>query len=235
MTQVVFATPSTTHSVCLDFHNSMLRTERLCLSLAMETAHLSIGGDCYLWKVRSHLASKFLADFPNATDLFFLDDDIGWPEAKVIDFLNRPEPVVGGVYPKKSDQLDFPLELVADGQGKPISRDGLLQAASLGAGFLRIKRHVLEEMAAGALPFRETRPGGEVWDAKAFFLEGVGPDGHAWGEDKYFFNKWIEMGGEVWIDPDIQFSHQGHKKWRANLADYAANMKISAPEREQAA
>ena len=43
-----------------------------------------------------------------ADSLFFLDDDIGWPPEKVLAFLERDEPILFGVYPKKQETEDWP-------------------------------------------------------------------------------------------------------------------------------
>ena len=49
------------------------------------------------------------------------------------------------------------------------------------------------------------------------FRVGVEPDGTWYGEDVYFCKAWRAMGGEIWIDPYIEFSHAGRKKWVNSL------------------
>lgn len=218
MPTVIFATPSTTHSVCLDYLNSAVETDRLMREKGCGVGHLQIGGDCYLWKVRSKLATRFLRDFPDATDLFFLDDDVGWPAPKVLEFLLRPEDILVGIYPKKSDQLDFPVELMGGDDGRPVERGGLYRVLSAGAGFCRIKRHVLEHMADKVPLFKEVEHGHES-AYHGLFAEGI-VDGWAWGEDKYFFALAQQEGFEIWADPDISFTHRGTKTWRATLGDH---------------
>lgn len=105
-------------------------------------------GDPYLAKVRNRLASQFLTEFPGATDLFFIDDDVGWPAAKVVDFLRRPEDIVFGCYPRKKDELEFPVSLEMTDDGKRfVEHDGLYAAELVPTGFMRIRRHVIERMA----------------------------------------------------------------------------------------
>lgn len=227
---VIFATPSTTHSVCLDYLVSVIATDRLMVQNRFGVGHMHIGGDCYLWKVRSKIATRFLRDHPEATDLFFLDDDIGWEPGKVVEFLNRPEDILVGVYPKKNDELDFPLELMAGDDGQPIQKDGLYRALSAGAGFLRIKRHVLEKMAESAPRFKEDNGNG-VEEYIGFFWEGI-VDGWAWGEDKYFFEFAQQNGFETWADPNIKFTHRGGKTWKARLSDHVAKFNLNKEDAE---
>lgn len=216
MPTAMFATPSTTHSVCIDYLNAAIATDRLLREKGCGVGHIQIGGDCYLWKVRSKIASMFLAT--DATDLFFLDDDLGWPPEKVLEFLLRPEDIMVGIYPKKSDDLDFPVELMAGEDHQPIERGGLYRVVSAGAGFCRIKRRVLEAMRDKVPVFKEMERG-VATEYHGFFAEGI-VDGWAWGEDKYFFALCIQEGFEVWCDPDIPFSHRGGKTWRASLSPH---------------
>ena len=159
VTLVLFATPSLDHRVCMDFFCSSLETQRLLMAAGIGQGYIQIGGDCYLAKVRNKLVAQFLAH-ADATDLFFLDDDIGWQPEKVIEFLSRPEEVVAGIYPKKSDDLDFPVELEADAEtGQLIERDGMVRASAVPTGFLRIKRAAIERLVAANGVFRETERG----------------------------------------------------------------------------
>ncbi len=212
-----------------------------------------LGGDPYLPKCRNRLAGTFLTDTPRATHLFFLDDDIGWPAAKVLEFLKRPEDIICGIYPKRDDNSSFPVTLKLDANHRMIEKDGLRLAQLVPTGFMRIKRHVLEKMAARSMKYTDILPGGEsrmFWeifqarlvdpkmeelrradldalsreDAIAHLKRSLGvtvpPELGTWsGEDYFFAERWREMGGEVWVDPDIEFTHRGSKAWKANFAD----------------
>lgn len=217
---VVFAVPSYSHLVGLNFLTSALSTEQMITSANIRHAWLVQGGDPYLSKVRNKLVTMFLRDFPDFDNLFFLDDDVGWPAQKVIEFLMRPEPVVAGVYPKKSDNVDFPVELAVDREtGLIREQNGLIQALAIGAGFLRIKRPILQQMADQALKFTETRDEPLVHYHNIFSM-GMGDDGQWWGEDYVFCKKLTNMGGEIWVDPNIDFTHRGTKGWAGNLGDH---------------
>lgn len=46
------------------------------------------------------------------------------------------------------------------------------------------------------------------------------PDiGKWWGEDFWFVERWREMGGTCWVDPEITFTHRGSKAWAATFGD----------------
>ena len=83
----IFATPSLDHRVTLDYLRSWTETIWLMSSKGIAAGRVDRGGDCFVAKARSKLVTDFLNQYPMATDLFFLDDDIGWPAEKVIEFV----------------------------------------------------------------------------------------------------------------------------------------------------
>lgn len=217
---VVFATPCFSGTVAFEFMISTLHTAQALAAAGFNAGYIARIGDAYLSKVRNKLVTQFLYEYPNADCLFFLDDDISWPAHKVVEFINRPEDIVAGIYPKKGDELDFPVMLEFDGTtGQPVIKDGLWRAIGVPTGFLRIKRHVLEKMAAESGVFLDGEING-VANYHNIFEMGMGPEGWWWGEDYAFCDKWRKMGGEIWVDPDIEFTHRGAKKWSNNLSQH---------------
>lgn len=218
---VVFATPTYDHRVTLEYLRSLTETEWALASAHILHGYVYQGGDQFIAKVRNKLVWRFLTHFPMATDLFFLDDDVGWPADKVIEFIHRPEDIVAGIYPKKSEMVDFPVELACDGAtGELIERDGLYQALGIPMGFTRIKRHVLEKLAKHAQTFKDQEIDGNPGEYPGIFETGIGSDGWWWGEDHTFCRKWLDLGGSIWVDPSISFAHRGHRKWEARLSDH---------------
>ena len=229
---VIFSTPTLSHSFSAEFKRSWTETIWACASRQIAVGVNDMGGDPYLAKVRSKLATAWLRDYPIATDFFFLDDDIGWPAQKVIEFLERPEPVLAGIYPLKSDDINFPVELKADvTTGKLIERDGLVAALSVPTGFLRFKRHVIERIAKISAPFKDQSPDGTPTEHLEMFRMGRAADSWWWGEDYYFSRAWVDgLDGELWVDPNIPFTHRGSKAWKGNLSDHLEKYRERAAE-----
>jgi hypothetical protein len=236
-----------------EFVVSLSETQSALAASGIGYAMTMLAGDPYLPKVRNRIVSELLHNRPNVTDFLFLDDDIGWnPATKVAELINRPEDVVCGVYPKKQDPLTFPctLDMV---DGALVEKNGLYRAVLIPTGFLRVKRHVLEKMAAVSPRYYETSADGQQllqWsifeakyvdptlealrktdmdalshtDAIAYLKRALGvvppaEIGQWWGEDFWFAERWRDMGGEVWIDPEIAFTHRGSKAWGATFGD----------------
>src|SRR5207244_1297221 len=84
---------------------AMLEIRGALLQRGIPHAIVAQGGMTYLDRVRDMLATQFLEDYPEATDLFFIDDDVGGEQLHehLIQFLIRPEPILLGATPLKND------------------------------------------------------------------------------------------------------------------------------------
>lgn len=222
----VFAVPCVSHTVSTEFFYSFFASSHLLAKAGIVHNVINVNGDCYLASARNRLVHKFFTEFPEATDLFFLDDDIGWDDAAApLRLLQDDVDVVAGVYPKKQEKLEFPVQMDESAGHLVQTPSGLFKALRVPTGFLRIKRHVLEKMAAASPLYTQQMPDGSKAEIAEIFQMGV-KDGLWWGEDFDWSNKWRAMGGELWVDPTIEFTHSGRKQWKARLWDSA--MPVSA-------
>ncbi len=222
---VVFCTPAFDYNVTCAYAQSMMETEWLLQKTAIHRAHMFVGGDPYLAKVRNLCVARALKQYPNLTDIFFIDADVTWNAQAVPRFLASDKDVIAGVYPKKSDNIEYPVFLKLKSPDEPeyIIKDGLYLANAVPTGFLRIKRRVIDKMNAQVGTYVDGTGGGEK--CHNLFEMGYWPDdpknptgtGEWWGEDFAWSRRWTEMGGELWVDPDINFEHRGSKSWAGNF------------------
>lgn len=220
---VVFATPAFDHNVTLGYLGSMLQSERQLMDRGISSGHIYIGGDPYLAKVRNLLVARALETYPQMTDFFFLDADLEWDPSAILKLLDHPAAVVAGIYPKKNDTVEFPCELELTDDKRLISKDGWYKARSVPTGFLRIRRHIIDQMIQGCGKYIDGTGGGTL--CYNVFEMGYCADDEAtlgrgawWGEDFAWCKKLHNMGGEIWIYPDIDFGHRGGKGWRNNYS-----------------
>ncbi len=220
---VIFMTPAFDYNVTLGFLRSFYESAILLARAGINVDFQAIGGDPYLAKVRNLLVSVCLKNFPQATDFFFLDADIEWDPRAVLALVQRPEPIVAGIYPKKNDIWEFPagVRMLPDGKSFQ-EKNGLLVADLVPTGFLRVKRHVYEEMAAVSPQYKDGTGGGQIcWNLfeSGFFKEDQddGTAGQWWGEDYAWGRRAQAMGYDLFIYPDIEFGHRGGKTWRNNF------------------
>ena len=201
---------------------------------------------------RNLLVDHFLRDFytwgPDGserlpyTDLLFIDADVTFERGAIARIVQHDADVVFGCPPMKLDDECYPFEFErnAEGYGYHDERNGLIPATFGPAGFLRIRRGVFDRMiAAGKAPevISRNHMGVELERHRAFFH--VGHEGTRYiGEDVWFFERWREAGGRVWLDPELGFEHSGLKRWKGHIGHFiqakqAEEQRVDAERRDR--
>lgn len=200
---VLIATPTFDGNVCADYLLSLLSTrERLDFDLCL------IPGVHFADTARDLAVARFLES--GADHLFFIDADLGWPADAVARLIAHDKDVVGGAYPIKNDARHYPVVCESEVQG------GLIKASGLPGGFMCIKRKVIESLA-DTVPHYKKAMGNRFLDVPAVFARAFVGD-QMIGEDFMFCRRAADAGFELWLDPDINFSHNGAKAWHGNYA-----------------
>lgn len=174
-------------------------------------------GNVHVDDARNSLVRQFM--LTDCTHLVFLDADVGWRSRDLIRLMQHSRSVVAGVYPLKDDALDFPV-LVPDG-AIWADGEGLVEVPGAPTGFLCIAREVFVQLMAT----HEDRAfmGRTVAEGSApyypLFERGVF-DGKRRSGDYAFCAKWRALGGKVYVDPEMVFTHTGPKSWGGCLGDY---------------
>lgn len=212
--KLFIAVPAYDSKPCVDFMHSLTDTLPLLERLGIEATVTYHCKDAYVHRARNTLARKFLAS--DATDLLFIDSDMGWDFKSVPRLLTRPYEFVGGAYPFKQDNEDYPVSILSNAHGTPLvdPATGCIAAAMLPTGFWRLRRSVFEKMEPNCDWY---------WDngekTVAFFETPIVD--HEWiGEDPWFCRKWLSIGGQIWCDPNIDFTHVGTKEWTGNYHEF---------------
>lgn len=203
--RVLFATPSYRGITYAPFLDSLEATTALLAEHGHQTEFYLLTGCCYVQTARNQIVKHFLDS--DADVLFFLDDDISWPAGAALKLIETPGEVVAGIYPLKSEPLGFPVVIHTTPEDAPVQRaDGCVAAAAVPTGFLCIHRSALERMIA-AYPGQRyvCDESGEMYD---LFPQGV-HQGRWVGEDFAFCRLWREIGGEMWVQCNISFTHAG--------------------------
>jgi len=180
----------------------------------------SVSRDPYIDRSRNALVTNFLLE-SDATDLLFLDDDVGFDPQTIRQIVLARRPVVAAVYPVKEFPIKFPIDFLPG----PVRSDeeGLIQLAMMPTGLMRLNRTVFDYMPYDVYEngkgqrqlgfFRTLRPGpvqvGNWRDAPI--------SGKYIGEDVYFCWEWRERGGQVFVSPNHDLTHTGLYTWEGNL------------------
>jgi len=193
----------------------------------VEYEYWDLSGDSYVDRARNTICERFLES--DGTDLLFIDSDMSWNVMGLVNILKSPFEITGAAYPVKNNWGEFgvKIDVFEDGHPKVNLPTGLIKALWVPAGFLRIKRSALERIKAeyphkkyediNADPENPKRKYTSYFECEII-------DGQRYGEDVSFCKKWTDIGGEIWVEPRITFSHFGLKEWEGNYHEYLHNL-----------
>jgi len=168
-------------------------------------------GESPVGRSRNALTAQFLKS--DCTDILFIDSDLVFSAAQIERIVQHEEDVVGGAYCFKAQGNPRiccnPKKDVSE-----VRADGLMEVAYVGTGFLRVRRHVFEQMIA--------KFGEEIWyktdDGRNethhdFWQMGIykySDGSRRWlSEDWYFCQRCNDMGTKVYVDMNCLLGHSG--------------------------
>ena len=196
---------------------SLARSRQALHDAGMQTAYFLLQGNCHVDDARNRIIQEFLIS--DCTDLVFLDADVSWRPEDLVRLCQHDVHVVGGVYPYRRESANQTMPYRS--APTPYTAGGLVQVDGLPAGFLKIKREVLECLEADAESFWHRE---DTRRKIPILFERTLHDGKRWGGDITFCRKWREHGGVVWADPDLVLGHTGSNIHRESLAAHHRRM-----------
>jgi hypothetical protein len=139
-----------------------------------------------------------------------IDDDIGFNAADFFKLLQHGEKIVAAAPAKRHHRWDeqpaavakFPRDKI---MGKRTEAGRIWKMDAVATGFMAIHTSVIKEMESVTTPYVTEGVQVRTW----FWLDLISLDGQTTdeGEDYNFCRKWIKLGGECWVDPDIRVRH----------------------------
>lgn len=172
-------------------------------------------GNAMIADCRAVIVAQFLAS--EATDLIFVDSDVCWEAGTLLKLVDAPVDFVAAIYPQRKDPINYCVSWL----DKPelIAVNGLLEVQGVPAGCMRLSRSMLEKMV-------------EQYPDTQFHCDNVPNEtAHAlfdpyrigklkFGEDYAFCRRWRDMGGKVWIDPEVRMGHVGFKTFSGSIGEW---------------
>jgi predicted O-methyltransferase YrrM len=190
---------------------SIARSREALSAAGIQSAYYLLQGNCHVDDARNAVVRDFLRS--DCTDLVFLDGDVSWPPESLVALCLCDRDLVGGIYPyRRENELEESMPVRMLTGVNDIDADGLLEVEGLPTGFMKIKRHVLETMAATSRHFikDDGLPHPVVFERDYY-------GGGRRGGDIRFCMVWREMGGKVWAMPELRLGHCGSMVLRDSL------------------
>jgi hypothetical protein len=156
--------------------------------------------------------------------LLFVDADIDFTAADVLALLNLHEDVAVGPYRKKNERTEYNFEFVPHPEGEVAVNKvtGAVEVMRAGTGFMMIRRTVFEQMreAMPEIAYLDRTKSGETFETAMFFAFEIRDT--PWGrlqfsEDFNFCERWRDLGGRIWMAPDLKLNHWGPHEWKGDL------------------
>lgn len=173
-------------------------------------------GNAAIADCRAVIVAKFLES--EATDLVFVDSDVLWEKGALLRLVDHPVDFVAGIYPYRKDPIEYPISWLQDRE-QLTEENGLLEVAGVPAGFMRCSRAMLERMVdhySDAVFITEATEKKQAW--ALFDTYRIGK--MKYGEDYAFCRRWRDIGGKVWIDPEIRMGHIGFKTFEGHIGNW---------------
>ena len=175
--------------------------------------------------IRNKMVS-YLASHEKATDLVMVDDDVCWSDNGLLRLLaadiDRDVDIVGGVYPKRADPIEYPFMPEFDDGGNFVfdPDNGLLRCEHVPSGFMRVPKGTAQALIAAdgvrkyAAVHNTVEPQGypcySFFEKRWQFNEVTG-EWYRASEDVSFCKLVRSNGGMVYAHPDFSMGHIGDK------------------------
>lgn len=173
-------------------------------------------GNAIIQDARAQIVADFLAG--DHDKLVFVDWDVIWERGALLKLLDHGVDVVAGIYPQRVDPINYCVRW-DESKAELHAVDGLLSVKGVPTGFLSVSRACLERMTEA---YQELN---FLCDAVAsgvvcglFEPYRMGQD--KLGEDYSFCQRWLDLGGEIWVDPEIRMAHIGPKQFEGHLGNW---------------
>jgi len=166
-------------------------------------------GDSYVTKARNRLTTTFMNS--DCSHLLWIDCDLAFSTQDVANLVQHDEPIVGGLYCLKRPGFPhFVCDFLPDYQ--PIDARGLQPLLHIGAGFLLIRRDVIERMIADYGPkIAYTNPVTREQDYNLW--ETTIQNGTFYGEDYTFCERARELGFTIFGNWNVILPHVGNASY----------------------
>ena len=216
--KVVFATPTVTRP--FEPNIKALRASVPVLDEAgIEHALVYEIGNPYISAARATMTRKALD--AKADVIVYLDHDLSWRPEDLLKLIQTDGDVVAGLYRFKNQetsQVEYMGVIEHDEAFRPIVRqDGCIKGKYVPGGFLKVTKEAIGRFMAS---FPDLCYGPKYQLSVDLFNHGA-HGGMWWGEDYAFSRRWGEIGGEIWIVPDLSLTHySADKEYPGNFHEF---------------
>jgi hypothetical protein len=207
----MIATPANDGNVKIPYLLSFASTVNLLVSNGIEVVPLVVRSGSLLVAERNRIVQAFWES--DCTHLLCIDADLGWAPKAVLAMLSFEKEFVAGCYPARVKENIFfyrPYKNPDDSLIQDEKYKNLISMEYIPAGFMLLSKNAIKKMIDKfpELYYAPKHPENNDLPGYCFFNTEVW-EGEFWGEDYVFCRRAREAGIDIWVDPFIQFDHDG--------------------------
>ncbi len=260
--KLFIATPCYGGNLHYQYVVSLLQLTQYLKQTGIDYTLSFLGNESLVTRARNIMVGKFLTD-AKATHLLFIDADIQFGLASLTKLMAADKDISFGVYPAKSfhfEELKQVINTVADPADlKSLclnymlaydydekhevivdERNRLIKVKFATAGFMLIKRKVIEDMIKSYPELQyfneETCRVHQIERDKLYLFFDCIKDPETsdyLSEDFAFSHLWRQLGGEIWADMESRLSHWGNYQFQGNLWAYFNTKRLAVDGSQQ--
>ena len=201
---------------------SLAQTPAVFIRNGLGLLYQSWMNDTSVANSKNQLTRQFLDT--QATHLMWIDADIAFSAQDIVSMVSADQDIVCGVCPRNAIDWERVAKAVRDDvptaelkshvgsfEVKPIDggtgsgSDALVEVAAAGAGFMLVKRGVIEGLAGNVPDYLV-----DGVTLKEFFTTGIDPETNEWvGADEYFCRVARSAGFKVYAAPWVHVNRTG--------------------------
>lgn len=199
--KVIFCTP-TIKKPYPQFVESIKASVPILDEAGIEHGIVSEVGNPYISQARNVMLRKALD--AKADVIVFLDHDLSFDNDALLKLITAKGDVVAGTYRFKTQEEKYMGTIYSGKDNRPIVReDGCISAEWVPAGFLKVTKEAVDKFMTN---YPELCYGPKYNLCVDLFNHGA-HKGVWYGEDYAFSRNWHDIGGSIWLVPDINITH----------------------------
>ena len=177
-------------------------------------------GNALIADCRGVIATNFYHS--DCDELVFIDSDVCWESGALLKLIDAPVDMVAGIYPTRVEPVTYNVKYLDKPELWADPETGLLEVQAVPSGFTKISRNCIEKMIEA---YPQEFYHGSAKDNKFYalfesYIKQIDGLNYKYGEDYSFCYRWKDIGGKVWIDPEIGMGHGGIKIFQGHLGNF---------------
>lgn len=229
---VIIATPFYEVKAYSPYVTSLVYTINALNFFKIPWKFYELSGDSYVDRAKNTLVHNFLKE-EKYSHIFMIDSDEAWDVKgfmKIIKAAKYGAEIIGAAYPCKNNWEFYGcIPKVENGKlmGKEFDVKGgmrLLDMFCIPGGFICYSRKAIERTRPKLNSYLNPESNEMILEC---FRCNIEENGGRIGEDIYFQQRYKEMGGTIWLEPDVHIKHYGVKAWDGNYQNFLLNQKES--------